>query len=858
MGAVFRARDTRLKRDVALKVLTMNGGDADRARFEREAQVLASLNHPRIAQVFGVEDVDGTPVIVMELVEGVTLAERIARGPLPIDEALAIATQICDGLEAAHERGIVHRDLKPANIKLRADGSATILDFGLARAVDGDASNPAASPTMVTAVASVIGTAAYMSPEQARARAVDKRTDIWAFGCVLFEMLTGVRAFAGESTTDVLAAVVQNEPDWTNVPVSTPPRVVDVIRRCLQKNVKDRLRDIADVRYELTHADAAAAGPRPRPAPDVGRVFRPGIAIAAFVAGALVAAVSTVVLTMSRSRDVKPAVPLRSTINLPPDTTLALSRGSAIALSSDGHMLAFAGRAAGKTQLYLRPLDAFDTKPVPGTDGAENPFFSPDGRWVGFFADNKLKKVAVDGGAPVTIADARAPRGNVWASGDTIYVTPTNIDPVMRVSVVGGKPTPVTVLSEGEFSHRWPHALPGGALLFAIWNDNGWEPSRIAVQAPGSQTHRVVLESNGGYPHYLHDTDGGRGYLVYARAEGLMAAPFEENALTLAGPPVPIVDSVMTNLSGGAHFDLAPTGTLAYVTGSNPEAERELAWVDLSGKSEVIPHLRVTGLVFALAPDAKHVATITRGRGDLGIWIDDLVGGGTRPVTDRDDFAPLWARDGSFIIYTRGAQNTDLLRRPLDGGPERKIVSGPRLVAHAVSPDNQWLAYARFDPVSASDIWIAPLNGGEPKPFVATNYSEGNSTFSPDGRWLAYQSNATGRFEIYARTFPDGQQAVQLTTEGGLVPQWSADGKTIFFRTSTNNRMMALPIEETQGTLRAGAPRDLFDASRFENRYDVAPDGKRLLMMPLMTTTTAATQIQLVTNFLADLKQRVR
>jgi serine/threonine-protein kinase len=549
--------------------------------------------------------------------------------------------------------------------------------------------------------------------------------------------------------------------------------------------------------------------------------------------------------------------PLRSTINLPPDTTLALSRGSAVALSSDGHLLAFAGRIGGKTQLYLRPLDAFDAKPVPGTDGAESPFFSPDGRWVGFFADNKLKKVAVDGGAPVTIADARAPRGEMWATADTIYVTPTNIDPVMRVGAVGGKPTPITALAEGEFSHRWPHVLPGGVLLFAIWNDNGWEPSRIAVQTREEKTHRVIVDSNGGYPHFIRDSVSGRAFLVYARAEGLMAALFDERTATLVGQPVPVVDSVMTNLSGGAHFDLASDGTLAYVVGSNAEAERELAWVDLSGHVDPIPRIRITGLTFALAPDGKRIASISRGKGTIGIWVDDIASGVKRPVTDTDDFAPLWSRDGSFVIYTRGAQTTELYRRPLDGGPEQKIVTGPRLVAHAVSPDNKWLAYARFDPVSASDIWIAPLNGGDPRPFVSTNYSEGNSTFAPDGRWLAYQSNATGRFEIYARAFPDGQQSIQLTTEGGLVPQWSADGKTIFFRTSTNNRMMALPIEETQGALRAGAPRDLFDASRFENRYDVSPDGKRLLMMPTLTATTA-TYIQLVTNFLTELKQRVR
>jgi len=856
MGQVFRARDARLKRDVALKVLTLAGGDgaANRARFEREAQLLASLNHPRIAQVFGVEDAGGTPLIVMELVDGPTLAERIGRGALPLDEALAVAAQICDGLEAAHERGVVHRDLKPANIKLRGDGSVTILDFGLARAVDPEP-DPAALPTIATAIGTVMGTAAYMSPEQARARPVDKRTDIWAFGCVLYEMLAGVRAFGGDSVTDVLAAVVQSEPDWATLPAATPPRIVDLLHRCLQKNAKDRLRDIADARYELTHADHSA-GP-PLRAAVAGRVFTPGIAIAAFVAGAIVAAAATFAIVTSRTHDEKPLQAVHSVITLPPNTTLALSRGSAVALSPDGRLLAFAGRADGRTQLYLRPLDSFDAKPLPGTDNAENPFFSPDGRWVGFFADNRLKKVAVDGGAPMTVTDARAPRGEVWRAGDTIYLTPMNTDPVMRVPAIGGKPTPVTTLAEGEFSHRWPHVLPGGGILFAIWNDNGWEPSRIAVQAPDLKAHRVLVESNGGYPHYVRDGESGGGFLVYARAEGLMAAPFDDAKLTLGGPPVPVVDSVMTNLSGGAHFDVTRDGTLAYVVGSNSEAARELAWVDLAGRSEAIPRVRVSGLVFALSPDGKKIASNDRAKGNAGIWVADLAGGGSRAVTEGDDFAPLWSRDGTFIVYTRGTQSNQMFRRAVDGSPEQQIASGPRVIAYAVSPDNRWLAYARFDPISASDIWIAPLNGGESRPFVATNFSEGNAAFSPDGRWIAYQSNASGRFEIYARAFPDGRQSIQLTADGGLTPQWSPDGKSILFR-STNNRMMQLPLEENADTVRAGAPRELFDASRFENRWEIAPDGKHFLMMPLMNTAIASTQIQLVTNFLADLRQRVR
>jgi len=377
------------------------------------------------------------------------------------------------------------------------------------------------------------------------------------------------------------------------------------------------------------------------------------------------------------------------------------------------------------------------------------------------------------------------------------------------------------------------------------------------VQAPGSSTHRVIVESNGGYPRYIRDAASGRGFLVYARAEGLMAAGFDEKTLALAGQPVPIVDSVMTNLSGGAHFDLAPNGTLAYVVGSNAEASRELAWVDLTGRVDMIPRFRVAGLVFAMSPDAKRIASIARAKGSLGIVVDDLAGSGARRLSDQDDFAPVWSHDGSFVVYSRGNQQMALLRRSLDLGPEQTIASGSRLTASAVSPDDRWVAYARFDPVSASDIWVAPLDGGAPRAFVNTNYSESNATFSPDGRWMTYQSNASGRFELYARSFPDGAQTIQLTTEGGLAPIWSPDGRTIYFR-SERSRMMAMPVEASASTIRTSAPRDLFDASRFENRYDLAPDGKRFLMMPLMTTGNAVTHIQLVTNFLADLRQRVR
>ena len=572
MGEVFRARDTRLRRDVALKVLPLSalGDDDRRNRFEREAQVLASLNHPNIAQVFGVADAAGTPVIVMELVEGDTLADRLAGGALPTREALLAAVQLCDGLEAAHDRGVVHRDLKPANIKLRPDGSIKILDFGIAKAL-AQGSGASDSPTMaspgVTGAGIILGTAAYMSPEQARGKVVDKRADIWAFGCVLYEMLTGATAFRGETTTDILAAVVQREPDWSRLPSALPPRIGELLRRCLEKDLKDRQRDIGDARFAIERAlrpeatsdqppaAIAVAAPSPvRRRATVALAFLSGLAAAAALFGI--------------ARGLQPAAvtsqsPLRLTVALPPDTTLALGRGSAVVLSPDGQRLAFTARSKDVVRLYVRPLDRFETQTLPGTEGASNPFFSPDGKWLGFFADGKIKKVSLEGGAPVVVADATNPRGHAWSDDNTILVTPTNGDPISRVSVMGGKLEPLTTLKTGELSHRWPLLLPGRALLFTVWNDAGWEPASILAQRPGSQDRSVVVQAGGGFPRYLRDGQTPRGFLVYARSEGLLAARFDEATLQVSGQAVPILDGVITNLSGGAHFDVSASGTLA-------------------------------------------------------------------------------------------------------------------------------------------------------------------------------------------------------------------------------------------------------------------------------------------------------
>jgi eukaryotic-like serine/threonine-protein kinase len=881
MGEVYRARDHRLQRDVAIKVLpTRLSGDADRAaRFEREARTLASINHPNIAIVHGFEDLAGSPALVMELVEGPTLADRIARGALATDEAIAIAAQIADALEAAHEQGIIHRDLKPSNVKVRPDGTVKVLDFGLAKALavanDPAESDVADSPTVTAHGATrdgiVLGTAAYMSPEQARGRGVDKRADIWAFGCVLYEMLAGRAAFAGETMTDVLAAVIQRDPDWTQLPRDLPRSVVALLGRCLQKNPRERLRDIGDARIDLRAAQAPGSDPE-IPVPQLKAPFvrqhRLWLAAAGFALGAAVTGAMLYVLGLRDAAPPAPARTARMTVTLPPETTLALGRGSSVALSPDGRTLVYAVRTRdGEIRLYTRALDRFDSTVLPGTEDAADPFFSPDGRWVGFFAQGKLKKVSLGGGAPVTIAEVLAPRGEAWTPDDTILVTPANNKGISRVSPGGGPLTPLTTLKAGEMSHRWPHVLgDGSAVVFTIWNDTGWEPAKIAAQRIGSSDHTVIVESGGGFPRALRDPETGRSYLVYARSEGLLAAPFDAAALKITGQPVPVIDGVFTNLSGGAHFDLSETGTLAYISGTLGEVDRDLTWVTHDGKATLARRLAAMGRPFALSPDGNRVVRHNT-VGQRSVWIEDLARGTSLRLTNGEgNFSPVWSADGTWIAFPRGVPTGDIYRRRADqsGEDERLTATGRGAIPTDFSPDSRLLAYTENDPSSGADIWTVTLpppgtkadpSTLQPRPFRKTGFSESRGVFSRDGRWLAYQSNESGRFEVYLRSFPDGERAVQVSTDGGLEPTWSQSGE-LFYR-GINGMVMAVTIALTPA-LRVDKPRALFDGRGYENIFQVSPDGRRLLMMPRLDNELSVTQVNVVLDFLSELRQRVK
>ena len=876
MGEVYRARDRRLERDVALKVLPVAlSQDPERlARFAREARTLAALSHPNIAIVYDLEEDGERRALVMELVDGETLADRVTRSALPIDDSIDIALQIAEGLEAAHEQGIIHRDLKPANVKIRRDGTVKVLDFGLAKALlradsasadvleastatdmGGSLRTSTVTAPHVTSAGIILGTAAYMSPEQARGRPLDTRADIWAFGCVLYEMLTGRRAFAGETMTDVLAAILSSEPDWSALPPALPSSVHRLLRRCLEKDPRNRLRHIGDARLELRLA--STPDPVSQPA---GRITPLRRALLWFGAGAAAAA-GILLIYVNSIGDGEGSIAERAArvvVTPPPGVTLALRPGSAVALAPDGQRLAYTARNGdGPVQIYLRALDQFESTVIPGTDDAFHPFFSPDGRWIGFFANGKLKKVPVAGGAPVVVADARLPRGEAWTSSDAILVSPANTTALSRVGAAGGALEPFSTLLTGELSHRWPAVLPNGTVLFSIWNDTGWESARIAAQRPGASEHVAVVERGGGFPRYLADPAGRSGYLVYARSEGLLAAPFDEKTLTLMAPPVPVVDGVVTNLTGGAHFAVAANGTLAYVAGVSSRADRELVWLTTDGTRA--PAIRAQVGAFAVSPDGRLIARIPPG-GPGSLWIENLESRTSTPLTEASDyFGAVFSRDGSRVASRRAA---DIFIQRVDRrGAEEQLTTSRRVATPgSFSPGDTELAYYEIDPVTLHDIWVIglPTPGGarpEARPFLKTTYSEVSPRFSPDGRWIAYQSNESGRFEIYVRSYPDGEVVKQVSTDGGSEPQWPSGGGDLFYRGASGMLMAAAMTLSPELTI--GTPRALFDASPYESSFGVSADGRRLLLMPVVANEQPPAHIHVVLNFLAELRARL-
>ena len=860
MGEVYRARDTRLKREVALKILPESfSTDPDRlARFQREAEVLASLNHTNIAQIYGFEKSDETRALVMELVEGETLADRIARGPIPIDEALPIARQIAEGLEAAHEQGIIHRDLKPANIKVRPDGAVKVLDFGLAKLNDPNASNvpnnpnvtnspTLTSPALMTGVGMLLGTAAYMSPEQAKGRTADKRSDVWAFGAVLFEMLTGRRAFAGGEVYDVLASVLAREPDWSLLPAGLSPTLATYIKRCLQKDPKQRMGDVQSIRLALEGAFETVA-----PRPDTAARMPPSTGwrrAAALTGGAIVVAVIGGAVAWVATRPTAPA-PLRiSRLSLAPSGTSALTINGTnrdLAITPDGSRVVYVGNNG--TQLFVRALDALEPVAVfTGLPGG--PFVSPDGEWIGFVDGGQtLKRVAVTGGPAITIAtlDNIGPRGATWASDDTIIFASDNpTTGLQRVAVAGG---PTTVLTrpnraEGEADHFWPEMLPGGrALLFTVRASNtagNLDAAQVALLDLQTGARKVLVHG-GSHGHYLSS-----GHLVYAAAGTLLAVPFDLARLEIRGTPVPVVSAVLTSSTGALDAAVAGDGTLAYVVGvgaGDPGSQRALVWVDRQGRETPINAPPRAYVSARLSPDGTRVAAWANDQ-DSDIWVWDL----SRMTLTRATFEagidnnPAWTPDGRRLLFSSvraGVRNLFWQAADGTGTVERLTESPNQQYEMDVSPDGRRLIFREQSPTTDADVMQVELDGNRRAlPLVQSSFSERNAVISPDGRWLAYEANDSGQFQVYVRPFPEvsrGRWQVSIT--GGTGPLWARNGQELFYVAPTG-ALMRVGVERSQ-SWKPTAPSQLLKEGYFTipdfvatRTYDISRDDQRFLMI---------------------------
>jgi serine/threonine protein kinase len=867
MGEVYRARDTRLGRDVAMKILPrLFTSDPDRlARFEREARVLASLNHPHIGAIYGLEDADGVRALVLELVNGETLADRIARGPIPLNEMLTIARQMADALEAAHEKGIIHRDLKPANIKITPDGGVKVLDFGLAKAASCDAA-PAdltQSPAMTvggTREGVILGTAAYMSPEQARGKPVDKRADIWAFGCVLYEMLTGRPAFKGESISDVLAKVIEREPDWTALPASTPPRLRELLRRCLRKDLKTRLQSIGDTRVQIeelisgaTEETATTVATQPR----AQRSARFALIVAAL--SLVITAALAVPATLYLRRVVPEPFPTRFEIPTPPT-----SDPVSFALSADGRQLAFVATSEGASRLWVRPLDQVTAQPLAGTEGASYPFWAPDGRAIGFFADGKLKRIDLGSGGPQVLADASSGRGGTWNRDGVLVFAPTPGGVMMRVMATGGTPVAVTRLAPGQAGHRWPQFLPDGRhfLFFA-----GRQPDQgvyVGTLDGGEPTRVLAADTAAVYAP--------PGALLWVHQGVLVAQRFDPAREVVNGEPIPVAQAV--GLDDGVFrgaFAVSATGVLAHRAGRGER--RQLGWVDRAGVAQgTVGPPDEDGLSSPeLAPDGRRVAVYRTVQGNTDVWLIDI----GRDVPSRLTFdasieaSPLWSPNGRRVVFASLRNGAfDLFEKAASGAGDEQplLVTGEPKTPMAWSSNGQFLLYGMQHPKTGADLWALSLAGDrKPFPVVQTPVDEMAGQFSPDARWVAYESNESRLVQIYVRPFPGPGSPRQMSTAGGRQPRWRPDGKELFY-VAADARLMAVPIGvgADPQTLEVGAPVPLFRTRlasganilvgpQSKPQYAVASDGRFLMNMAVEGAT--APPITVVLNWDAALKK---
>jgi serine/threonine-protein kinase len=880
MGEVFRAEDTKLGRDVALKVLPASfASDAERlSRFDREARLLASLSHPSIAAIHGLEDVDGQRFLVMELAAGQTLAERLKRGPLRAEEAARIALRIAEALESAHEKGVVHRDLKPGNVMVDDEGRIKVLDFGLAKALGthplsgpegADASH---SPTLAMTQAGVLlGTAGYMSPEQARGKTVDRRSDIWAFGCVLYEMLAGQRAFDGETVTDVLGAIVHKEPELDRLPASVPQALRELLQKCLHKDVSRRLQSIGDARVTLQEylehpaaAAAAASGKRP------SRAWLPWTAA---LAALLIGAVGGVAYGR---RGQAPEPVRRFEINVT-ESAMYSRLGSGLIASPDGRAIAYTTGQEGEPQsLVVRPLDRLQETVLAkgeGVIGPYHPFFSPDNAWLGFVTRTDLKKISVTGGAPITIAPVDRSRGASWGPDGTIVFAPSVFSGLMRVPATGGKIEPLTTLDKAkdERTHRWPQWLPGGRhVLFNTLSGDSTNFDVGTIEVVRVDTgERKVVHRGGYYARYVPT-----GHLLFVHRGTLFALPFDLRRLEATGAQMPVLEGLEANPSeGSAQFGVSDNGLLVYLDDIVEVAPFTVVSVDRGGRSQ--PLWKEPGIYGTprLSPDGRRLAVSLQRNDNWDVWVYDIGREVATRVTfgEQYDADPAWSPDGAWIAYEGEVNGKDgIFKKRADGTGEAVTLVEPGKLTfpapQSFTPDGKQVLLQSAGESGRTDIYLVPADGqGEPQPLLKTTYTESTPHVSPDGRYVAYESDETGKLEVFVATFPPGGGKWQISAGGGAQPLWSGNGRELFFRVADG--VMSVRVEASAGGFRASRPEPVFKGSYLGGLrgillpgfnfpdYDASADGKRFVMFEGSQGRRPVTRAKVVLGWFQELER---
>ena len=876
VGTVYLAHDTKLDRPVAIKSLPaeLMSDSMVQKRWQREARVLASLNHPNIAAIYEeLEEVEGVSYLVLEYVPGQTLAELIAKCELSLEEILAMALQIAEALAAAHEHGVIHRDLKPGNIKITPEGKVKVLDFGLAKPVHEKFQS---RQTTVTEPGRILGTPAYMSPEQARGKQIDKRSDIWSFACVLFEMLTGKVPFEGESVSDMLANILHKDPDWKKLPADTPANIVVLMRRCLEKDSHKRLHDIADAAIEINETLNIPATAPPMTTTSF-QIIRPAggkklkllgtaCVFLGFIMGAL--AIWSCLRRHSLQKQ-----PVRSFV-ISPQTTLAMEAlwHHALAFSPDGQRLAYVEQSSdGRRKIYLRELDKFEARPLSGTEGAISPFFSPDGQWLGYVDhfQRKLKKVSIKGGEPIVLCDCLQFRGGSWGTDDNIIFTPAggsnNESSLWRISASGQEKERLTINDPnlGEYGHFWPQILPDGKAVLFTNIGSGFDEHQIEVYSLLTNKRRSIFKG-GSYAQYIPT-----GHLIYGRNETLYAARFDIKQLKIIGPHIPVISGVMTPQSWSAQCAVSPDGSIAYIPVKARSAELRPVWVDRQGQVQPLQGATPRGYVNArISPDGKKAAFTIQDVDNRDIWIYDLVRHTLNPLTsDGSSALPFWVLDGEFLLFGsyQGTGKPQLLRQNVTGVGEPELLTTleqPVGAMTSCSPDGREFLFARSDPKRPGldqDIWVVQLKQNQQhskRPYIQRDINQREAVWSPSGKWVAYSSDESGRWEVYVEPYPGPGPKVPVSTEGGQQPMWSRDGKELFYRNGI--KMMAAAVE-TESRFRVTGLVELFEGRYLSTaslqNYDIAPDGRFLMIQE--TKESAPIGINIVLNWFDELKRLV-